>query len=666
MRKQPYYFVIGASVLFLACTITHIAHAAIIIDAVEPGSPGVDDEYVSIKNTGDTSVDISKWSIQMRSDTAATIQKKNFLPGMRIEPHANFIVANKDGRFALQAQMLYSSLSLSGDGGTVALAATTTYITNFDDPVVAAVAHFGGRTATSSTTSVASNTTTAQTTVATSTAVQSKPDIFSPSLLIQKTWPIFINELLPRPTKGDEFIELYNASSAPSDVSGLWLRDASGATYALGSRHENTLLAPYEFRIWPRAQTAIALNNTDGEIVQLIDGANHVLDEVMYVGDAPPDAAYEKNGSVWLWTTIPTPSAPNFYAALPAPPVARAQIPAGPLSVEQQFSVSAEDTTDPNNDISLITWNFGDGFEVSTTTSTHAFSARGIYTVQLFVQDSLGATSSIERAIRVLEPSTTTPQTTSTTSSVQIFNQPEKIHTASTLIADAKKIRTPTKKPIAQLHEYSGVVSVGFGFLNMHELVVNDRTVQIDPHQKNIAELTRGTAISFTATEQIKHDRPILVIEKTNHLRILGETTPAPLIKISGVVINADTAGFDLNTTTTTYHVVTKTKLVNEKRVAPGDFFEIEGVIVLDSPEFPIIIPLRVQDVTLLNNVTKTDSQKNNYALLGITAVIFVLLHLFLTHYSVHSHGLQIRARITQIKRFVTQRKIWNNISGSN
>lgn len=640
MRHYPYFFGIVSCIILTLCSIATVTYAAVIIDLVEPGLPSAADEYISITNNGDSTVDISKWSLQIRSDTATTFQKKNFLPGMRLDSHSTFIVANKDGRFALQSQMTYTSLSLSGDGGTAALVATTTYISGLDDPSVVSFFHFGGAIKTQSP---------APSTPMPPQAIQSQPDYLQ-QIPSKKIWTFELSELSPRPDSGDEFIELYNFSPDAEDVSGLLLRDASGNMYALGARGESTLLGAYERRIWKRGATRIALNDTDGELVQLIDQTGKIIDSVMYSGDVPQNTAYAKLHSVWLWTLSPTPSQPNRFTQIPSPPIARANIPAGPFKILQQFTVSATDTTDPDNDIVTWHWSFGDTESAIGATSTHSFVQAGQYEITFTATDARGATSTVSRIVQVTPLDSAAPTTTSS------------LAISSTLSAASSELSKPppTKKykiPLqSKAHIYTGVISVPLGILPAHQIAVNERTVEIDTKNENSAELKRGTVVEFYATEQIKQDKPILVLEKNSHIKFLGTSAALEPVVLIGQIANLESWGFGLVTSSTDYSVMVRSKLISGKRASIGDSVQITGVVLRDSPDSLTIVPLHSQDVRAAptSRTATQNSVSNNYTLLICTAIIFVLLHVFLTYYSKHHDSwnwkkLWVKLRIKKI-----------------
>lgn len=64
----------------------------------------------------------------------------------------------------------------------------------------------------------------------------------------------------------------------------------------------------------------------------------------------------------------------------------------------------AESTDPPSGSIETYTWDFGDGFEASGATPSHAYAAVGSYTAKLIVTGSDGLTASISRQVDVAAP----------------------------------------------------------------------------------------------------------------------------------------------------------------------------------------------------------------------------------------------------------------------
>lgn len=611
---------------------------SVIIESVEIGSPTAADEYIVLRNTSASAIDISKWSLQCRSNGSSIIQKKNFNTGTIVQPNESYIVADKDGRFAATAQMTYTSLSLIDKGGILGLFTTTTYASTFEEPSLVSSFTYGVATTTPASTPTTSTTTTpgVATPPAETKAVTTVLEFIGHLAEVPKKWPIKLNELLPNPTTGEEFIEIANTSAEGVDVSGLWLRDASGASYALGAHGENTMLGAYELRIWQRSITRLALNNTDGEVIQLVDQSHNIIDRIFYQNDAPDDASFARLGNSWMWTIEPTPSNKNIFIPIEEPPVARAVIPVGPIHVHQPFNVSAIDSTDPNDVITRYAWDFGDNTQAFGVTSTHTYTATGTYTISLDISDSYNVHDTVSRKINVTE----TQLTTST---------PIKISAASVLISKAapKKVTTPSNP------RFTGIVQIPPGLLGHRRFIMNGRTVEFTTDRKELPLLQRGSMISFTAHEVFKTDRLLLQISAKDTIAIKALTTAPPFTALGGTILRTDRTSFDLAATSTDFLVLSGLRYSNGARVETGDVVDVRGVLLTDDADHPTFVVPTPQHIKLLSKQSQTATTSNNslfnFILLFASTGAFILLHLFLTKYGNHFSTFSYTARIRML-----------------
>ena len=592
--------------LLIFADISSAASPSIIIESVDIGSPGAQDEYIILKNTSSESIDISKWSIQCRTNGSATVQKKNLLPGTILAPQEKYIIAHKEGRFAQTAHMTYTTLNLVEKGGVVGLFSNTNYATTFEEPSLVSAYNYNSavqpQTTTTPTTSTPQNS---------AKAITSSPEFIGDLNYTQKNWPIKLSELYPNPSTDDEYIELFNTSNEGVDVSGLWLKDASGVSYALGARGENTLFGAQEYRIWKRETTRIALNNTDGESILLFDQNGTIVDKTIYSTDAPEDVTYARLGNSWLWTTRRTPFEKNSFSAIESPPIARAVIPAQPITVDKLFEVSAVDSTDTNDIIVSYNWDFGDGTNKFGATSTHAYTATGTYTITLDVVDSYGAHDSVSRKIDV--------------------KNKEKITATGFELAAAPK-KTPR-------HYYSGIVSVPPGVLSRRRFVVNGRTAEITTDRSVTPLLKRGSIVKFSGQEVFKVDRLLLQISAKDTLDLVGTTTAPPYTTLTGTVGVLEKNGFNFSTTSTDYLVLSGLRYFNNKKIEPNDVVEIVGVILTDDADKQTIVIPSASHIKLLHKQAgPQEIPKNisNILLLLTTTCSLIGIHLFLTNYGKH------------------------------
>jgi hypothetical protein len=128
---------------------------------------------------------------------------------------------------------------------------------------------------------------------------------------------ILVTELLPNPKDGDEFIELYNGSGKLIELKGWTLQDKSKHKYkiddfALNIQTTSTLtIQPGQYVVVTETMSGIALNNTGGETVTLLDPAGDVIATVSYLDKAPAGAAYAFSDGIWTWSQYPTPGQVN-------------------------------------------------------------------------------------------------------------------------------------------------------------------------------------------------------------------------------------------------------------------------------------------------------------------------------------------------------------------
>lgn len=596
------------------------AHAAMMITTVEYGNPGANDELIVITNDGSAPVDISSWSLQAKNSSSNTMQKKNFVAGTIVDAGASYVVANKDGRFAPQAQMTYTSLSLANTGGTLALVKNTTYLSSFDELSIAHSVTYGPLTPTTPAIATTTPSTTSTSTAPTTKSVSAVQEFIGIIPTTKESWPIIISELLPKPINEDEYIEIQNTSSEAVDVSGLWLSDASGSTYALGARGENTLLGAGEFRAWKRATTRIALNDTDGDVVILQSQSGATIDRIVYMTDALAGAAYARFGKSLLWTISPTRSDKNYFTAIQSPPIARAVIPYSAAKVGEIISVSAEDSTDPNDSIQKYLWDFGDGATYTTVTTTHSFESAGVYTITLTVTDSFGATSSVSRDVSVTTPN------------------PLRISAAGFIsaaaVAPTKTTSTPKKAPATKAAvvanpQYSGTVSIPPGILGKRKFVVNGRTVEVTSDRKELPRLQPGSVISFTAQEILRSERLVLQVTVKDPITVTALSAPPPFDVLTGEVTAVSKTGFDLTTSSTDYAVLAGTRYQNGEKIKVGDVVRAEGILLRDdSIEQTFVIP-NASQLQYLDTTIKKTTTKSQLAILAISVSALIGLQLF-------------------------------------
>jgi len=218
---------------------------------------------------------------------------------------------------------------------------------------------------------------------------------------------IIVNEILPNP-KGDdsqgEFIELKNLGATDIDLTGWKIGDASSKRYTIkAADFASVILKPKELFILYRKMTGIALNNSGTEAAKIFSPDGALVHQIEYSGTAAEDESFARETENYFWTSTPTPGKENAITR-------KNQIPSAAISapdvgeINQTISFDGSDSTDPDGDELIFSWNFGDGSEAAGTNASHSYSAAGKYKIILMVKDALGATGTAEQYILITDP----------------------------------------------------------------------------------------------------------------------------------------------------------------------------------------------------------------------------------------------------------------------
>ncbi len=134
---------------------------------------------------------------------------------------------------------------------------------------------------------------------------------------------VSLNEFMPDPASDwngngqtgdadDEYIELYNDSELPADVSGWLLDDIAGGGSPPFALPPGTSIPPAGFLVFFSAQTHLSLNNS-GDTVRLVRPDGVLVETVSYTATRP-DRAHSKTlegGVEWTTGYPPSPGASN-------------------------------------------------------------------------------------------------------------------------------------------------------------------------------------------------------------------------------------------------------------------------------------------------------------------------------------------------------------------
>ncbi len=215
----------------------------------------------------------------------------------------------------------------------------------------------------------------------TPTPVQSQATIISTTGNAQD---VRIHELYPNPetSQQDEFIELWNSGTGTVDITNWKLADNS-KVYII----PETTLVPHERKIFSRTQTGIALNNTSEEVT-LYDTQGSRIHSVSYAETIKGYSyAYDTSHNIFTWTQQITPGAENIILVPNDPPIPHITYTPQPVAPKERVFITAEQTTDPDNDTLTFLWKIGNTFQAFGTTVAYAFPYIGKHTVDLIVSD---------------------------------------------------------------------------------------------------------------------------------------------------------------------------------------------------------------------------------------------------------------------------------------
>jgi hypothetical protein len=202
-----------------------------------------------------------------------------------------------------------------------------------------------------------------------------------------KSYPnLILSELLPNPSgdeKNREFIEIYNPNKTEISLKYWTLRNASKTGAFTFST--DIVIKPYSYFVIYRKDFNFALNNSN-ETVYLIAPNEKVTSSVSYTQSAKEDVSYnfEQDTNKWRWSKHLTPNKRNVFNNLPQ--ITKVDIDKKAYKdVYVDFEAKA---TDIDGEKLNVRWDFGDGHRSYKWNTKHKYTKRGIFGVQLRIQDS--------------------------------------------------------------------------------------------------------------------------------------------------------------------------------------------------------------------------------------------------------------------------------------
>lgn len=123
---------------------------------------------------------------------------------------------------------------------------------------------------------------------------------------------LIISELLPSPSTGEEWFELYNPTNLTISLMNLKICDVMGSThcYHFG---ENDVLSANSYKTYLQSMTKITMNNS-GDWLELYDLSDNLITDSggNYV-EADKGISLSLFGNEYRWTKTPTPATENIF-----------------------------------------------------------------------------------------------------------------------------------------------------------------------------------------------------------------------------------------------------------------------------------------------------------------------------------------------------------------
>ncbi|MFH2136606.1 MAG: lamin tail domain-containing protein [Patescibacteria group bacterium] len=352
-------------------------------------------EWIEFYNPGDAQIDLTKWTVEDGGETATTLSGS-------VSPHGFFVLEKPKGLLNNSGDII----TLKDPAGIIIDKIT---YGNWDD----------GDTGDNAPTASDPNS------VARKTDGQNSTNDFNDFVVTTPTRgtsnasglqqnpngnysrDVIINEVFPNP-KGDdsqgEFIELKNVGTADIDLTGWKIGDASSKRYTIkASDFASVILKPNDFFVLYRSVTGIALNNSGTESTKIFSPDGALVSALEYSGSAAEDQSYAKDDAEYFWTSTPTPGKENIITRENQTPKAVISAPSE-AGIGETINFDGSDSTDPDGDELIFSWNFGDGSEAAGANVNHVYSAAKKYKIILTVKDALGATATAEQFIVIANP----------------------------------------------------------------------------------------------------------------------------------------------------------------------------------------------------------------------------------------------------------------------
>lgn len=236
----------------------------IVISEIKTSGQTATDEFVRLYNPTDSTIDISGWKLTKKTSSGAESNLvSSFADGTNIQPSSGFLIAHQTGYLGSETpNARYSGTSYSiADNNIVILKDASGNVVDEANPNAAAISE---------------------------TAPAPIPDAPTTSIASPAEYgDIIINEIMPNPAEGKEWIELLNISTKNLNLSGWKISDGSSIINSLDSE----LLANNFLTV----EIASRLNNA-GDAVYLSDASGKSIFQLAYGNWANAQVAAPEKG----------------------------------------------------------------------------------------------------------------------------------------------------------------------------------------------------------------------------------------------------------------------------------------------------------------------------------------------------------------------------------
>ena len=189
---------------------------------------------------------------------------------------------------------------------------------------------------------------------------------------------IIINELLANPEGSDdaEWIELKNENNNSVNLEGCYLEDASGNRYTFPSTSFDN------YFVLERSISGISLNNFN-ETISLFNTLDEKIDEVTYI-DSQENYTWARFDGQWEQTSILTKGYENQKETRKAP-IAVIDLLSNELKINQEITLSAENSEDPQESELEYKWYLDNSFQDDKEKLEIKFTNIGLKKIKLKV-----------------------------------------------------------------------------------------------------------------------------------------------------------------------------------------------------------------------------------------------------------------------------------------